>query len=258
MDTSYSLGMCSKRSTLVTRSRENNHSSSECRPMESQESLVVSGCSCLKQSMGWPMVRENGGIVSLPQQEDSVLRRPSWNRVLRSPQQGYHGIIGVAVDDIAGGRDEVWEQAISKLKKTFHFWALGSGKGKNLQSRGRAAADGFMRVGQPACIKCSGLCARETEEGQSGDANEAEKVAVRSVLGALGYSSRESRPTCRGLSQFCKIASTGLRCQTYKKPIGWSDWPRLTQISRSCVLRRCQWWGHTCRTSASWVRDHVC
>ena len=35
--------------------------------------------------------------------------------VLRSPQQGYHGIIGVAVDDIAGGRDEVWEQAVTKL-----------------------------------------------------------------------------------------------------------------------------------------------
>ena len=29
-------------------------------------------------------------------------------------EQGYHGIIGVAVDDIAGGRDEVWEQAIMK------------------------------------------------------------------------------------------------------------------------------------------------
>ena len=35
--------------------------------------------------------------------------------VLRSPQEGYHGIIRVAVDDIAGGRDEVWEQAITKL-----------------------------------------------------------------------------------------------------------------------------------------------
>ena len=34
--------------------------------------------------------------------------------VLRSTQQKYLGIIGVAVDDIAGGGDEVWEQAISK------------------------------------------------------------------------------------------------------------------------------------------------
>ena len=31
--------------------------------------------------------------------------------VLKSSQQRYHGIIGVAVDDIAGGGDEVWEQA---------------------------------------------------------------------------------------------------------------------------------------------------
>ena len=44
--------------------------------------------------------------------------------VLRGPQQKYHGIIGVAVDDIAGGGDEVWEQAISKLKKKFHVRAL--------------------------------------------------------------------------------------------------------------------------------------
>ena len=28
----------------------------------------------------------------------------------------------MAVDDIAGGGDEVWEQAISKLKKRFTFW----------------------------------------------------------------------------------------------------------------------------------------
>ena len=49
--------------------------------------------------------------------------------VLRSPQQGYHGIIGVAVDDIAGGRDEVWEQAISKRKRfTFGHWEMGKEK----------------------------------------------------------------------------------------------------------------------------------
>ena len=54
--------------------------------------------------------------------------------VLRSTQQKYHGIIGVAVDDIAGGGDEVWEQAISKLKQTFHLRTLGSGKGEILQS----------------------------------------------------------------------------------------------------------------------------
>ena len=45
--------------------------------------------------------------------------------VLRGSQQRYHGIIGVAVDDIAGGGDEVWEQAISKLKKRFTFGRWG-------------------------------------------------------------------------------------------------------------------------------------
>ena len=44
--------------------------------------------------------------------------------VLRSPQQGYQSIIGVAVDHVAGGGDEVWEQAITKLEKrsTFGHW----------------------------------------------------------------------------------------------------------------------------------------
>ena len=113
-------------------------------------------------------------------------------------QQRYHGIVGGAVDDIAGGGDEVWEQAISKLKKRFTFGHWEVGKGRICSREVVQATDGSMRVGQPAYIKCSGLCARETEEGQSGDANEAEKVAVRSVLGALGDSSRESRPDLSG------------------------------------------------------------
>ena len=46
MDTSCSLGMYSRRSTLETRSSENSHYSSECRLMESQESLVMFGYSC--------------------------------------------------------------------------------------------------------------------------------------------------------------------------------------------------------------------
>ena len=49
--------------------------------------------------------------------------------VLRGSQRRYHGIIGVAVDDIAGGGDEVWEQAISKLKKRCTFWHWEVGKG---------------------------------------------------------------------------------------------------------------------------------
>ena len=49
--------------------------------------------------------------------------------VLRGSQQRYHGIIGVADEGIAGGGDEVWEQAISKLKKRFTFgrWEVGKG-----------------------------------------------------------------------------------------------------------------------------------
>ena len=89
--------------------------------------------------------------------------------VLRSPQQGYQGIIGVAVDDIACGGDDVWEQAISKLKKRFTLghWEVGEGKfcGREVVQ----AADGSMRVGQPAYIKrLDFVPPRETEEGTIG------------------------------------------------------------------------------------------
>ena len=53
----------------------------------------------------------------------------------RSSQQRYHDIIGVAVDDTAGGGDEVWEQAISKLKKRFTFGDWEVGKGKSVAER---------------------------------------------------------------------------------------------------------------------------
>ena len=39
--------------------------------------------------------------------------------VLRKAQLKYYGIVRVAVDDIAGGGDGVWEQAISNLKQRF-------------------------------------------------------------------------------------------------------------------------------------------
>ena len=51
--------------------------------------------------------------------------------MLRSPRQRYHGIIGVAVDDTAGGGDGIWEQTVTKLKKrrfTFGRWEVGEGK----------------------------------------------------------------------------------------------------------------------------------
>ena len=68
-------------------------------------------------------------------------------------QQKYHGIIGVAVDGKAGGGDEVWEQAVSKLKQRFTFGHWEVGKGKFCSREVVQAADRSMRVGQPAYIK---------------------------------------------------------------------------------------------------------
>ena len=68
-------------------------------------------------------------------------------------QQRYHGIIRVAVDDIAGGGDEVWEQAIFRLKKRFTFGHWEVGKRKFCSREVTQGADGSMRVGQPAYIK---------------------------------------------------------------------------------------------------------
>ena len=100
--------------------------------------------------------------------------------VLRGPQQKYHGIIGVAVDDIAGGGDEVWEQAISKLKKRFTFGHCEVGKGKFCSREVVQAADGSLRVGQPAYIKSLDFVPLgKMRKEQSGDADETEKVAMR-------------------------------------------------------------------------------
>ena len=59
----------------------------------------------------------------------------------------------MAVDDIAGGRDDVWEQPISKLKHRFTFghWEMGEGIFFNREVV--QATDGSTRVGQPAYIK---------------------------------------------------------------------------------------------------------
>ena len=87
--------------------------------------------------MAWPMARENGGTVFLLLPEVRSSRRPSWSRVLcfcGAHNKKYHGTVGVAVDDIAGGGDEVWEQAISKLKERFSFGYWEVGKEEILQS----------------------------------------------------------------------------------------------------------------------------
>ena len=61
------------------------------------------------------------------------------------------------------------------------------------------AADGSMRVGQPAQIKSLDFVPLgKLRKEQSGDANVNEKAVMRSVLGALGYSARESRPDLSG------------------------------------------------------------
>ena len=73
--------------------------------------------------------------------------------VLRGSQQRYHDIFGVADDGIAGGGDEVWEQAISKLKKRFTFGRWEVRKGKFCCREVVQAADGSMRFGQPVYIK---------------------------------------------------------------------------------------------------------
>ena len=56
-----------------------------------------------------------------------------------------------------------------------------------------------MRGGQPAYIKSLDFVPLgKMRKEQSGDTNETEKVAMISVLGALGYLTRESRPDLSG------------------------------------------------------------
>ena len=66
--------------------------------------------------------------------------------VLRRTQRFCHGIIGVAVDDSARGRDAVWKQTIAKLEQSFIFghWKVEKG---NFCTQ---AAGGSMHVGQSA------------------------------------------------------------------------------------------------------------
>ena len=64
------------------------------------------------------------------------------------------------------------------------------------------AADGSVRVGQLAYIKSLDFVSLgKLRKEQSGDANSSEKIAMRSVLGALGYLAFESRPDLSGSFQ---------------------------------------------------------
>ena len=71
---------------------------------------------------------------------------------LMAPQVAFC-LPGVANGDIAGGVDEVWEQAIYELKKHFTFGHWEVGKVTFCSREVVQAADGSMRVGQPAHIK---------------------------------------------------------------------------------------------------------
>ena len=85
----------------------------------------------------------------------------------------------MAVDDIAGGGNEVWEQAISKLKKHFTFGHWEVENGKFCSREVVQAAGGSMRVGQPSYIKSLDFVPLgKLRKEQSGDANMSEKTAM--------------------------------------------------------------------------------
>ena len=79
------LGDVQQAENTGNRSRENYHSSSECRPFKFQVNLVKFGCSCSGRLMDWPMVRGNGGTVSLLQEYSARESRPD---SAKSFQQG--------------------------------------------------------------------------------------------------------------------------------------------------------------------------
>ena len=119
-----------------------------------------------------------------------------------------------------------------------------------------------MRVGQPVYLKSLDFVPLgKMRKEQSGDANETEKVAMRSVLGTLGYLARESRPDLSGSVSI--LQSRLSRAQV-------SDVQETNRVVRLAkahtdlapnlfgVLRGCQWWRHTCRTTANRVHNHVC
>ena len=122
------------------------------------------------------------------------------------------------------------------------------------------AADGSMRVGQPAYIKSLDFVPLgKTRKEQSGDANGTEKVVMRSVLGALGYLARESRPELSGpvsilqsrlnRAQVSDIQETN-RVVRQAKALTDLALPvcRIPLDQIYCVSQGCQWWRHTCRT----------
>ena len=157
MDTSYSLEMCRRLSTLVIRSRENDHSSSECH----RWSPVMFGCSCSRQVMDWLTARENGGIVFLLFGAEKCTTGIPW----------YHW---------SGRRRHCWwgrTKSGNRPSLSFKSDSLSdTGKWEREKFCSREvtqAADGSMRVGQPAYIKSLDFVPLgKLRKEQSGDASE--------------------------------------------------------------------------------------
>ena len=141
------------------------------------------------------MARENGGTVFRGLGFETSVLEPCV-LVLRSTQQKYHDIIGVDVDDIASRWIHACWAACSHQES-----GLCAPRETEKGTLGRyQAADGSMRVGQPAYIKSLGfVLLGKLRKEQSGDTSVSEKTAMRSVLGSLGYLARETRPDLSGL-----------------------------------------------------------
>ena len=121
------------------------------------------------------------------------------------------------------------------------------------------AASGSMRVGQPAYIKSLDFVPLgKMRKEQSGDANETEKVAMKSVLGALGYSARESRPDLSGpvsilqsrfnRAQLSDIQETNRVVRLAKAHTDLALPVCKIPVDQVCFVSYggCQWWEHTC------------
>ena len=155
--------------------------------------------------------------------------------VLRSSQQRYHGIIGLAVDDIAGGGDEVWEQAISKLMKRFTFGQWEVGKGEFLQSRGRASSR-WIHARWTARLYQDFVPLGKLRKEQSA------WKSTRPVGSVSILQSRFNRGQVSDTQETNRVvrlakAHTNLALPVCKIPVD-----QICFVS----LRRCQWWEHTC------------
>ena len=93
---------------------------------------------------------------------------------------------------------------------------------------------------------------------------------MRSVLGTLGYLARQNRPDLSGPVSILQRRLSGAQLSDIQET------NRVVRLAKAhtdltqpvCripvesnlfgILRGCQWWRHTYRTSASQVRDRVC